>query len=223
MISFSNDGNDYFDPSISFDGTQLFFASDRNGGQGSTDIWVSEITNNGFSEPVNLGEEINTPGKETSPFKKKNGHLYLSSDYHPGAGGLDIFHATVDLNGKWTVENMTTPVNSPADDFGIVFYEIGERGYFSSNRKGARSTDLFSFYSPPRLFQCFGKVCDQKTDEIIPNVNVRVVGTDGTSLLFQTNNGEFSAELKPETDYAIMVFKQGYLNAQAKISTKGMR
>ena len=222
-IPFTNDGSSYFDPAISSDGKELFFASDRTGGKGKTDIWKSEITGGQFSEPVNMGEQINTPGREISPFMKKNGHLYFSSDYHPGVGGLDIFHATVDLNGKWTVENMSTPVNSPADDFGITFYPVGERGFFSSSRKGSRSVDLYSFYSPPRLFQCFGKVCSMETDSVIDNVNVRVAGTDGTSLLLKTDKGKFQVDLKPETDYAIMVFKKGYLNAQAKISTRGLR
>ncbi|MDX9883972.1 MAG: OmpA family protein [Prolixibacteraceae bacterium] len=222
-IFFTNDGATYEDPSISADGKWLLFASDRVGGLGKTDIWKSEINDGQFSEPVNLGGQINTPGRELGPYRKKNGHLYFSSDYHPGAGGLDIFRATVDLNGKWTVENMSTPVNSPADDFGIVFYDRGERGFFSSSRKGSRRTDLYSFYSPPRLFQCFGKVCNTETDSVIDNVNVRVVGTDGTSLLMKTEKGKFRVDLKPETDYAIMVFKKGYLNAQAKISTRGLR
>ncbi len=223
LILFTNDGSSYLDPFVSNDGKWLLFASDRAGGKGKTDIWKSEIKDGQFSEPVNMGEQINTPGREISPFMKKNGHLYFSSDYHPGVGGLDIFHATVDLNDKWTVENMSTPVNSPADDFGITFYPVGERGFFSSSRKGSRSVDLYSFYSPPRLFQCFGKVCSMETDSVIDNVNVRVAGTDGTSLLLKTDKGKFQVDLKPETDYAIMVFKKGYLNAQAKISTRGLR
>ncbi len=222
-IPFTRDDASYFDPAISADSKYLFFASDRDGGKGKTDIWKSEIKDSRFSEPVNLGNQINTPGRENSPLMKKNGHLYFSSDYHPGAGGLDIFHATVDLNGKWTVENMSTPVNSPDDDFGIVFYGQGERGFFSSSRKGSRGIDLYSFYSPPHLFQCFGKVCNMETDSVIDNVNVRVVGTDGTSLLMKTDKGKFQVGLKPETDYAIMVFKKGFLNAQAKISTRGLR
>lgn len=222
-VSFSTDGSSYLDPSVSADGKWLFFASDRAGGKGKTDIWKSEIKNGQFSEPINMGDQINTPGRETSPFMKKNGHLYFSSDYHPGAGGLDIFHATVDLNGKWTVENMSTSVNSPDDDFGIVFYDRGEHGIFSSSRKGSRGVDLYTFYSPPRLFQCFGHVCNLETDSVIDNVNVRIVGTDGTSILMKTDKGNFQADLKPEADYAIMVFKKGYLNAQAKISTRGLR
>ncbi|HCR92069.1 MAG: hypothetical protein A2W90_14015 [Bacteroidetes bacterium GWF2_42_66] len=223
QILFTNDGASYLDPSVSCDGKWLLFASDRAGGKGKTDIWKSEIKEGQFSGPVNMGEQINTPGRETGPYMKKNGHLYFSSDYHPGVGGLDIFRATVDLNGKWTVENMSTPVNSPADDFGIVFYNKGEHGFFSSSRKGSRAVDLYSFYSPPRLFQCFGKVCNMETDSVIDNVNVRVVGTDGTSLLMKTDKGKFQVDLKPEADYAIMVFKKGYLNAQAKISTRGLR
>ncbi len=222
-ISFCNDGASYAYPAISVDGKWLFFSSDRAGGQGQTDIWKSGIANYEFGEPLNMGEQINTPGRETSPFMRKNGHFYFSSDYHPGVGGFDIFHATADLNGKWTVENMSTPVNSPNDDFGLIFAGRGERGYFASTRKGSRGADLYSFFLPPRLFQCFGKVCSLETDSVIDNVNVRIVGTDGTSMLMKTEKGTFRAELKPEADYAVMVFKKGFLNAQAKISTRGLR
>lgn len=222
-ISFCDDGFSYCDPSISPDGKQLYFASDRNGGHGQTDIWKSEIGNGQFAVPENMGPQINSPGREISPCMRKNGHFYFSSDFHPGAGGFDIFRSTVDPNGKWTIENMSTPVNSPDDDCGLVFAGKGERGYFSSSRQGSRGMDLYSFFSPPRLFQCFGRVCNLETDSVIENVNVRIVGTDGTSVLMKTEKGAFRTELQPEADYAIMVFKKGFLNAQAKISTRGLR
>jgi peptidoglycan-associated lipoprotein len=73
-------------------------------------------------------------------------------------GGLDIFRATKMENGEWNIENMGYPVNSPADDFGIVFEKTVERGYFSSNR-GRRSVDnIYSFYLPPLSFNVDGKV-----------------------------------------------------------------
>jgi peptidoglycan-associated lipoprotein len=105
----------------------------------------------------------------------------------------------------------------------VQFFGIQEKGYFSSNRKGSRGFDIYSFYLPPKLFQCFGKIHDSETDSILPDVNIRVVGSDGSSQKIRSVNGRFTADLNPESDYAIVVYANGYLNAQAKLSTRGLR
>ncbi|MDO9040163.1 MAG: OmpA family protein, partial [Bacteroidota bacterium] len=71
--------------------------------------------------------------------------------------------------------------------------------------------------------QCFGKIHDSETDSILPDVNIRIVGSDGSSQKIRSVNGRFQASLNPESDYAIVVFANGYLNAQAKVSTRGLR
>ena len=101
-------------PSLSDDGTLLYFVSDRIGGYGGKDIWVAKDKGAGaFDIPENLGPEINTPGDEMFPFIRENGDLYFSSNYHLGIGGLDIFKAVKDEKGKWVIQNMKTPINSP--------------------------------------------------------------------------------------------------------------
>ena len=224
LIPFSEDGADYTNPMISEDEKTLWFASNRSsGGKGGFDIWKSEIVGNGqFSEPQNVGNEINTYGNEIYPFEKPNGHLYFSSDFHPGIGGYDIFQAQLN-NGQWQIDQLPPPVNSAGDDISIQFSGIQEKGFFSSNRKGSRGFDVYSFHLPPTLFQCFGKIHDSETDSILPDVNIRIVGSDGSSQKIRSVNGRFQAELNPESDYAIVVFAHGYLNAQAKLSTRGLR
>ena len=223
-ISFSNDGADYSYPMITDDGQALWFASNRSGGQGGFDIWKSTITGSGeFSEPINAGNEINTPGNEICPFQKPNEYLYFSSDFHPGIGGFDIFQAQKVNSDKWQIEQLPPPVNSSGDDLSIQFYGNREKGFFTSNRKGSRGMDIYSFYLPPRLFQCFGKIHDSETDSILSDVNVRIVGSDGSSQKVRSVNGRFQASLSPNSDYAIVVFASGYLNAQAKLSTRGLR
>ncbi len=110
-------------PAISPDGLTLYFVSDMPGGLGENDIWKVTRTNEGASwgPPVNLGEEINTPGNELYPFVHADGSLYFSSDSRVGLGGLDIYRATLDETKSWRLENMKPPINSPEDDFGIVF------------------------------------------------------------------------------------------------------
>ncbi|MDO9613577.1 MAG: OmpA family protein, partial [Bacteroidota bacterium] len=222
-LPFTADGANYLQPMITENGKTLWFASDRPGGLGGFDIWKSEISGlDTFSEPTNVGPEINTPGNELYPFEKPNGYFYFSSDFHPGLGGFDIFQAQKS-GGKWQIEQLPPPVNSIGDDLSIQFFGNLEKGFFTSNRKGSRGTDIYSFFLPPKLFQCFGKIHDSETDSILPDVNIRIVGSDGSSQEIRSVNGRFQASLNPESDYAIVVFANGYLNAQAKVSTRGLR
>jgi len=211
-------------PSLSDDGTQLYFVSDRMGGYGGKDIWMATEKGAGtFDKPVNLGPEINTPGDEMFPTIRDNGELYFSSNYHTGMGGLDIFKAVKDENKKWIVENMKAPVNSPGDDFGMTFIK-GDvtKGLFSSNRKGSRSDDIYSFYLPPKIFNVTGEIANKETDQKIDGAMIRIIGTDGTNLKMRADGGRFQIKLKPETDYIFAAFKDGYLNDKVRTSTVGL-
>jgi peptidoglycan-associated lipoprotein len=141
-------------PAISPDGLTLYFVSDMPGGLGENDIWKVTRSDEGGSwgAPVNLGEDINTPGNELYPFVHNDGTLYFSSDSRVGLGGLDIYKATLDETQSWRLENMKPPINSPEDDFGIVFEKESERGFFSSSRKGRGNDEIFSFVLPPWSF-----------------------------------------------------------------------
>ena len=209
-------------PSLGSDGT-LYFVSDRPGGYGGKDIWMAKDKGGTYDKPVNLGPEINTPGDEMFPFMRENGDLYFSSNYHPGIGGLDIFKAVKDDKGKWKVENMKAPINSPGDDFGISFIkgEV-EKGMFSSNRKGSRSDDIYSFYLPPKVFNAMGEVSNKDTKQNIDGAMIRIIGTDGTNLKMRADGGRFQIKLKPETEYVIAAFRDGYLNDKVRTSTVGL-
>jgi len=211
-------------PSLSADGAILYFVSDRPGGYGGNDIWMAKDKGGGFfDKPVNLGLEINTPGDEMFPYIHQNGDLYFSSDYRLGIGGLDIFKAVKDEKGKWKVENMKAPINSPGDDFGITFIkgEV-EKGLFSSNRKGSRSDDIYSFLLPPKVFNATGEVFNKENDQKIDGAMIRIIGTDGTNLKMRADGGRFQIKLKPETEYVFAAFKDGYLNDKVRTSTIGL-
>lgn len=210
-------------PSLSADGSTLYFVSDRPGGYGEKDIWMAKGKGNTFEKPVNLGPEINTPGDEMFPYIRENGDLYFSSNYLPGLGGLDIFKATKDEKGKWKVENMKAPINSPGDDFGITFIKGDiDKGLFSSNRKGSYSDDIYSFYLPPKIFNASGEIFNKETNQKIDGAMVRIIGTDGTNLKVRANGGRFQHKLKPDTEYVLAAFKDGYLNDKARLSTIGL-
>lgn len=133
-------------PALSPNGDTLYFASDRNGGFGETDLWMSFSSNGiNWSEPKNLGKEINTPFKEGSPFfDPKQNKLFFSSNGHRGFGGFDIYLANGISLKKTEVYNLGYPFNSNKDDIFIVFGE--NKGYLSSNRNGGPGKyDIYTF------------------------------------------------------------------------------
>jgi tetratricopeptide (TPR) repeat protein len=119
-------------PALNSDGNMLFFVSDMPGGFGQKDLYVSHYKNNSWSKPVNLGDKVNTPGDEESPFVL-NTALYFSSNGHNGLGGLDIYKIDYRFLSE-EVTNMGYPINSSYDDFGLALNDEGTRGFISSNR-----------------------------------------------------------------------------------------
>lgn len=140
-------------PSISKDGSKLFFVSDMSGGFGGLDIYMCEKINNKWSIPINLGAAINTKGNESFPFISASGELFFASNGHQGLGGLDIFSSKM-INGEWEkVLHINAPINSEFDDFGLITDCNFENGYFSSNRNG--SDDIFDFLTRfPQFTNC---------------------------------------------------------------------
>ncbi len=209
-------------PALSPDESVLYFVSDMPGGYGGKDIWRASKEGGSYEKPVNLGEVINTPGDEMFPFVRDNGELYFSSNYHMGMGGFDIFVANQDDDGNWTMENLGSPVNSPADDFGIAYVVGEDKGMFTSNRKGSRGDDIYSFLVPPKIYSVEGVVFNKENNSKIDGATVRIIGTDGTNIKMRTRNGEFQMKLKPETEYIFAAFKDGFLRDKATANTIGM-
>jgi hypothetical protein len=129
-------------PSLSPDGGMLFFASNKPGGYGETDLYVSRRTATGWGTPENLGETINTSGSELFPFYHPSGKLYFTSNGHGGMGGMDIFYTTYDTQWAPPVA-LESPINSTADDFSCYIFPDEATGYFASDREG--SDNLYQF------------------------------------------------------------------------------
>jgi outer membrane protein OmpA-like peptidoglycan-associated protein len=140
-------------PAISPDGRRLYFSSDMPGGQGGTDIWYLDALGSGWSDPINAGPVINTPGQESYPAVQSDGSLYFCSDGHPGIGGLDIFFSRPDGNGWRPPLNPGAPLNSPRDDFAFQPKGEGAEGLFSSNRNGNHD-DIWSYNRSAPAFDC---------------------------------------------------------------------
>ena len=130
----------YAFPSLGFSGSALYFSSNRPGGQGGFDIYVSYLRDGKWSAPENLGPAVNSPGNEITPYFDGE-QLYFASDYKQGLGGYDIFSSEA-VEGTWSqAENMGKGINSPSDDYYLVVDNSTGAYYFSSNRLGGRGKD----------------------------------------------------------------------------------
>lgn len=135
-------------PTFSLDGSRMYFSSDREGGYGQMDLWYSDFENGTWTEPVNMGPEINTSGNEVYPVLN-DFRLYYSSDRRDmGYGGLDLYYISL-LNRPFKPYNLRTPINSAYDDFSIHFTGP-QTGYLASNRPGgAGGDDIYAFRFVP--------------------------------------------------------------------------
>lgn len=209
-------------PFVDEEARRLYFVSDKPGGLGGYDIYYSEYDENMvFSEPVNVGSDVNTSGNESHPFRKGD-RFYFSSTGHPRVGGMDIYQARYSAGVITGVENMGIPINSAADDFGYRELENGEV-YVSSNRDGGMGLDdiylMADVYKQflARVIDCDGLVI---SDSYMADLKNRAL--NGTVQTRRGPNGELLAELEPDTDFSVKISKPGYFSVtDDRISTKG--
>ena len=208
----------YAHPAVSPDGQWLYFVSDMSGGEGGLDIWRTRIVDGDFVGMENVGRPINTAGDEMFPTFRSNGDFYFSSDGHPGMGGLDIFVAYEDSVRGTIIENLQSPLNSSADDFGMTFEPVHNKGFYSSSRNDGKGWEhIFSFECPEIIQTVTGWVYEKDGYEL-PEALVYMVGNDGTNLkLSVKGDGSFTQILKPGVDYVLLGTCNGYLNVKNEI------
>ncbi len=218
-------------PAFSPDGRTLYFASNRKGGYGGTDLYSAQMDSRGrFSRVRNLGPEINTPGNENFPYMAEDAKLYFSSDEHPGYGGLDLF-VVKRANARTAIENLGQPINSPGDDFGIFLFGP-DRGFFTSNRDGGKGDDdIYTFVNEdPNLkvvnyyLQGITYTQDKENNrQILPNTKVSILDERGELMQdFVTgNDGKFLFRIYENEDYNMVGESDGYLVRRQPYTTKG--
>ena len=208
-------------PSLSADKSRLFFVSNRPGGYGGMDIWLSYFGDNGrWSEPINLGDSINTPGDEMSPFIHFDGKtLYFSSNGRPCMGGFDIYISRMINDSTWsTPKNLGYPINTQADEIGMIVNASGNTAYFSSKVNPEMGRDLFYFDMPgsirPDPVSYFkGTVRDKLTGRKLES-KYELINLDNsdTVMISSTNrSGDFLVCLPAGNNYGLNVSSDGYL------------
>jgi len=208
-------------PSLSSDGSRLFFVSNRPGGNGGMDIWMSKLIKDGrWSEPVNLGDVINTQGDEMSPFIHFDGKtLYFSSNGRPCMGGFDIYMSRFQDDSTWSEpENLGYPINTQTDEIGLVINSSGNVAYFSSKINTQKGRDLFYFELPESLrpdpvSYLKGRVMDRITGRQL-NATYELINLNYKKKMVQASTdskGNFLVCLPAGHNYGINVSSEGYL------------
>ena len=215
--------NDYEGmPALSPDNRELYFVSDRAGGYGGYDIWVSHFEEGLWQPPVNAGPIINTAGNETAPYMHiDNKTLYFTSDGHPGLGGTDIF-VTKRLNDTaWkTPVNLGYPINTSANEKSECVTPDGRKIYFSSDRDSlAGNYDIYESplpdaMQPTPVSYITGYIYDSLAKSRLNYASIYVVNAQNGDTLshFQSNRGDgsFIITLPVGITYALHVARMGY-------------
>jgi outer membrane protein OmpA-like peptidoglycan-associated protein len=208
-------------PCMSADGKKLFFVSSREGGVGESDIYMSELTSEGFSTPVNLGSKVNSIGAEDRPFIHPDGQtLYFSSDAHPGYGGKDLFMSRFE-NGEWqTPINLGSAINSIGDEISIFINTMGNKAYIAKENNETNRTDfdIYSFempkeYRPRMVTYIKGIVSNAKTGQPLKaavKLNDIAESKPISTMNSDEKSGDFLLTVLADKEYGFNVIKEGF-------------
>ena len=208
-------------PSVSADGNSIIFASDRKGGFGESDLYITSKKNNGdWTIPNNLGENINTKMNEKSPFlHTDNETIFFSSNQFPSIGGYDIFFSRKDSSGVWQKpQNIGYPINTVADELGLFVSTDGQKAYFASNQlNGVGGWDLYSFNlydeaKPKKVFFLKGELKD-KNNQLIDDARIELknIRTKEKKII-NVQNGKYitAFTIEESDDFLLTINKKGY-------------
>lgn len=227
QLNFSTAENQECHPTLSANGKTMIFASDRKGAIGKMDLYMSTRNGDTWSEPKNLGNQINSTGNELFPFLASDGMLYFASDTHDGLGGLDIFVSQLIDNNQWsTPKNIGTPFNSQADDFGYIINLENHKGYLTSSRDGGYGKDdIYGFtldanpFNDNEVIIC---TVDSLTRDYLIESALELSILNGndpnTQNLTTTEDGCIRVEINPEKTYRVFSTKDEYHSSETIFS-----
>ncbi|TXE20087.1 OmpA family protein [Psychroflexus gondwanensis] len=228
-LPFNSDNYSVAHPALSKDNKTLYFSSDMEGTIGMSDIFrVKLLEDDSYSSPENLGNLINTEGRENFPFVSDDGLLYFASDGHLGLGGLDVFVAVIKDKGELgEVFNLGRPINSNKDDFSFIINSKLRKGFFASNRgEGESSDNIYKINQLEKLMTA----CSQLLNGNIFTTNGEDALSDAKVELFDENlkllnstttdsEGFYQFEVECDTRYVVRVSKDGFGTLEELVRT----
>lgn len=208
---------DISEPAISNDGNTLIFSANFNNSLGGKDLYISTKTEEGWSEPENLGNNINTERDERFPFIDHS-NLYFSSNGHPGLGGFDIYKVKL-MDGKYQeLENLGYPVNSKFEELSFSIDSLGQQGFLSSNRRNKGfDFDMYEFALDLQVYPLSvdGTVkfiehnwMDSTELKVLSNVELELIDRTGNKVVAKTRsdeNGKFNLKVPYYSKYKIRI------------------
>lgn len=206
-------------PALMADGSRMYFVTDQlSGGLGGKDIWYVESSGSGWGEAVNMGEPVNSEYDEMYPYVRDNGVLYFASDRPDGFGGFDLYKYE-EQEGEKKLEHLPVPINSFADDFGIVFKPGEDAGLLTSSRSN-RSDNIYGFCFIPQQLKVRLLAKNSITDQPIAKVEVTVVCDDGSTSFIETDSvGVATMDVQPQREYAFATENPRFLRGKGVVST----
>jgi len=220
-IEVQSQGEPIGHPFMTPEGDRIYFTSTMPGGKGKSDIWYITQVGNGWSAPVNAGDNINTPGNDVYPFIS-DGYFFFSSDGRIGFGGLDIFVSKMTGSSFSTALNLGAPFNSPGDDYNLVIRTDKKEGMLVSSRNAKRGDDIFQFEGFPSNLKITGSTRDVYTRAPISNASLELfIENKSLDKVFSDQNGDFIIPVRPNTTYRLKASVAGYAPAEKTFSSPG--
>lgn len=216
-VSFPYNSDDYSlgHATVTKDGKRMYFVSDMPGGLGQTDLYLSENVNGQWQKPENLGQAINTEGREMFPYVHEDGTLFFSTDGRAGLGGLDLYFTVPAMDAYFEPQSLGYPINSNYDDFGFALNDDLKTGYFSSNRSGGKGKDDIYFFrakEPLMGVTLSGIVFDESNKEKVNNAWVYLL--DNNKLVID------STKVNDQAEYSFVIndpSKEYFVGAKERV------
>lgn len=222
-------------PSLSADGKTLYFVSNRPGGRGGRDIWVTRNSKGSWTTPENLGQPINTKRDETTPFIYSDDKtLFFSSNGHVGLGGFDLLKSSKSDEGWKQVENLESPINTHNDEVSLFIASSGDEAYFTKEERqnGVISKSRLVKYQIPvekelaqKVLYLTGRVFDNETNSPL-EAQIELVDLQKRNTSYQTESdpttGTYFLVLPNSNEYGIFVESNGYLPLDVSFETSSL-
>jgi outer membrane protein OmpA-like peptidoglycan-associated protein len=224
-LPFNSDNFSCAHPALSPDEKELYFSSNRPGNKGMSDIYkIAILENDTFGEPENLGDNINTEGRETFPFITQDNVLIFASDARAGLGGLDMYYVHLDSENK-EIKTFGQPINSSFDDFGLIYKDQIQDGFFTSNRlednKGKDDIYRFKELEIPKIFKINAIVQDEATNQPVEAIVVLLDGNKKQMAKLLSKDGKFEVpDLEQQKNYFVTITHPDYETYEGPIAFK---